>query len=132
MTCKLNRCTGLCGANNGKTPRRQADFVYNLSPTYNFGKTKQHVLGLSILGTSKSFATDGNDLIMPGYAYINFLGSVGLTKGLSLSLNRNNLFDTVGITEVEGVQGAAPGGNRYVTARSITGRSSSLSLRYKF
>ena len=120
------------GANNGKTPRRQADFVYNLSPTYNFGKTKQHVLGLSILGTSKSFATDGNDLIMPGYAYINFLGSVGLTKGLSLSLNINNLFDTVGITEVEGVQGAAPGGNRYVTARSITGRSTSLSLRYKF
>ncbi len=127
-----DRSSGTPGTNNGKTPRRQADFVYNLSPTYSFGETKQYVLGLSILGTTKSFATDGNDLIMPGYAYVNFLGSVGLTEGLSLSLNINNLLDTVGITEVEGVQGPATGGARYVTGRSITGRSSSLALRYKF
>ena len=99
---------------------------------YTFGKENQHLLGLSILGTSKSFATDGNDLIMPGYAYVNFLGSVGLTDGLSLSLNINNLLDTVGITEVEGVQGPAAGNARYVTARSITGRSSALALKYKF
>ena len=98
-----------------------------------FGNDKQHVLGLAILGTSKSFAFDSNDLIQPGFAYVNLLGSVGLTEGLSLSLNINNLFDTVGITEVNGIDGAAiNGSDRYVRARSITGRSSSLALRYKF
>lgn len=121
------------GVNKGNTPQRQADFVYNLSPRYVFGKNKQHILGLAILGTSKSFAFDSNDLVQPGFAYFNLLGSVGLTKGLSVSLNVNNLFDTVGITEVNGIDGAAINGtDRYVRARSITGRSSSLSLQYKF
>ncbi|WP_397364729.1 TonB-dependent receptor [Olleya sp. R77988] len=124
---------GGAGANNGKTPRRQADFLYNLSPSYVFGNDNQHLLGVTILGTSKSFATDANDLIQPGYAYVNLLAKVGLTKGLSLGLNINNLFDTVGITEVEGVDGPAINGtDRYVRARSITGRSSTLSLQYKF
>ncbi|WP_281846139.1 TonB-dependent receptor [Olleya namhaensis] len=124
---------GGAGANDGKTPRRQADFLYNLAPSYVFGNSKQHLLGFTILGTSKSFATDANDLIQPGYAYINLLAKVGLTKGLSLALNINNLFDTVGITEVEGLDGPAINGtDRYVRARSITGRSSTLSLQYKF
>jgi outer membrane receptor protein involved in Fe transport len=59
-----------------------------------------------VLGTSKSFATDDNNLIQPGYAYINLLAKVGLTKGLSLAAGVNNIFDTIGITEVEGVDGA--------------------------
>lgn len=121
------------GVNKGNTPQRQADFVYNISPRYVFGKSKQHAFGLAILGTSKSFAFDSNDLVQPGFAYFNFLGSVGLTEGLSVSLNINNMFDTVGITEVNGIDGPAINGeDRYVRARSITGRSSSLSLQYKF
>ena len=44
----------------------------------------------------------------------------------------NNLFDTVGITEVEGNGDGAFNGNRLVRARSISGRSSTLSLQYKF
>ena len=126
-----DRTSSVVGTNNGKTPRRQANFVYNLSPTYEFGSGKQHLLGLSVLGTSKSFAGDDNNLIQPGYAYINLLAKVGLTKGLSLAASINNLFDTVGITEVEGVDGAF-GGDRLVRARAITGRSSTLSLQYKF
>ena len=39
---------------------------------------------------------------MPGYAYVNAVARVSLTKGLSLSINANNLFDTIGVTEVEG------------------------------
>lgn len=121
------------GVNNGNKPRRQADFVYNLAPSYAFGKSKEHAVGLTVLGTSKSFATDANDLVQPGYAYINLFASVGLTQGLSLSFNVNNLFDTVGITEVEGQDGLAINGtDRYVRARSITGRSSSMTLKYRF
>ncbi|WP_298237586.1 TonB-dependent receptor [uncultured Algibacter sp.] len=123
------------GANTGNTPQRQADFVYNFSPRYTFGKDRQHSLGLGIIGTSKSFASDGNALIMPGYTYVNLLGTVALTKGLSVSINVNNLFDTVGITEIDNggsTIGDAPGGNRYALTRGITGRSSALSLAYKF
>jgi outer membrane receptor protein involved in Fe transport len=126
-----DRTSGVLGTNNKKTPRRQADFVYNLSPTYVFGSSKQHLLGLTVLGTSKSFATDDNNLIQPGYAYLNLLAKVGLTKGLSLAAGINNIFDTIGITEVEGVDGAF-GADRLVRARAITGRSTTLSLQYKF
>ena len=130
---KIKEDRGGNGANDGNKPRRQADFLYSIAPTYTFGTEKQNILGITVLGTSKSFATDANDLIQPGYAYINFLGKVGLTKGLSLALNVNNLFDTVGITEVEGQDGVAINGtDRYVRARSITGRSTSLSLKYSF
>ena len=115
----------------GNTPRRQADFVYNLAPTYSFGNQGQHLIALSILGTTKSFAQDDNVLVMPGYAYFNLIGKIGLTDGLSLVLSANNLFDTVGITEVEGVDGAY-GSNRLARARSISGRSTTLSLQYKF
>lgn len=126
-----DRTSTVVGTNNTKTPKRQANFVYNLSPTYEFGSSKQHLLGLTVLGTSKSYATDDNNLIQPGYAYFNVLGKVGLTKGLSLAASVNNLFDTIGITEVEGVDGAFAG-DRLVRARSITGRSTTLSLQYKF
>ncbi|MDO7172047.1 TonB-dependent receptor [Mariniflexile sp. AS56] len=120
------------GANKGNTPRRQADLVYNLSPSYNFGETSQHSVALSVLGTSKSYAQDDNDLVMPAYAYFNLIGRVGLTEGLSLVLSMNNIFDTVGITEVEGNGDGAFGSNRLVRARSISGRSSTISLQYKF
>ncbi|MFD0989318.1 TonB-dependent receptor domain-containing protein [Mariniflexile jejuense] len=120
------------GANKGNTPRRQADFVYNVSPTYSFGQTKQHIVGLSVLGTSKSYAQDDNDLVMPGYAYFNLIAKIGLTEGLSLGFNVNNLFDSVGITEVEGNGDGAFGSDRLVRARSISGRSSTISLQYKF
>lgn len=126
-----DRTSSEVGTNNGKTPKRQANFVYNLSPTYEFGSSKQHLVGLSILGTSKSFAGDDNTLIQPGYAYVNLLAKVGLTKGLSLAASVNNLFDTIGITEVEGLDGAY-NGDRLVRARAITGRSTTLSLQYKF
>ena len=117
------------GVNKGNDPRRQADFVYNFAPTYAFGTSKQHLLGITVLGTSKSFAQDDNDLVMPGYAYINAVARVSLTKGLSLSVNANNLFDTIGVTEVEG-NGNIAGG--LAAARTISGRSTTMTLQYSF
>jgi outer membrane receptor protein involved in Fe transport len=117
------------GANKGNKPRRQADFIYNIAPTYSFGASNQHLLGITILGTSKSFAQDDNDLVMPGYAYVNAVASVSLTKGLFLIVNANNLFDTIGVTEVEG-NGNIAGG--LAAARTITGRSTTMTLQYRF
>jgi outer membrane receptor protein involved in Fe transport len=117
------------GDNKGNKPRRQADFVYNFAPSYSFGAEKQHLLAITVLGTSKSFAQDDNDLVMPGYAYINAIAKVSLTQGLSLSINANNLFDTIGVTEVEGNGNIA---NGLAAARTISGRSTTMTLQYSF
>jgi hypothetical protein len=44
-----------------KTPRRQADFVYNLSPTYVFDLQTTSIW--LTVRNSKSFAADDNNLI---------------------------------------------------------------------
>lgn len=119
------------GVNVGHTPRRQPDFIYSFIPTFNFGKNNKHVIGASIIGNTKSFAQNTNDLVMPGYAYVNMFGKVAITKGFTVSLNINNLFDTIGITESE--EGSIiEGQTNYVRARSISGRSSSLTFTYDF
>ena len=68
---------------------------------------------------------------MPGYAYVNPFVKFQLTKGLSAALNVNNVFDTIGITEVEEGSITANTDN-IVRARSINGRTTSLTLAYKF
>ena len=115
----------------GNTPRRQADFIFNANASYKFGKENKHLFGFSVIGTTKSYAQDNNDLVMPGYAYVNPFIKFQLTKGLSASLNANNIFNSIGITEVE--EGSiTENTNNIVRARSINGRTTSLTLVYKF
>ncbi len=117
------------GDNDGKTPRRQPDLMYNIIPTYSFGNN--HAIGLSIIGQSDAFAQDNNELVMPAYMILNGFVTIGLTDGLTLSLNANNLLDTIGITESE--EGSITEGQiNYLRARSITGRSVSGTVRYSF
>ena len=115
----------------GNAPRRQADFIYNATFSYSLGAKKQHVAGFAVIGTTKSYAQDNNELVMPGYAYVNPFVSFELTKGLSAMFNINNLFNTIGITEVE--EGSiVENTDNIVRARSINGRTSSLTLVYRF
>jgi outer membrane receptor protein involved in Fe transport len=115
----------------GNTPRRQADFIYNAIGSYSLGKNKQHLVGFSLIGTTQSFAQDNNDLVMPAYLYLNPFINFELTKGLTAMLNINNLFNTIGITEVE--EGSiTENTNNIVRARSINGRTTSITLAYRF
>lgn len=115
-------------ANEGNTPRRQPDLMFNLIPSFSYGN---HSVGLSLIGQSDAFAQDNNELVMPGYVIVNGYVRIGISKGLSLSLNANNLLDTIGITESE--EGSIiEGQTNYVRARSITGRSISGTIRYNF
>jgi outer membrane receptor protein involved in Fe transport len=66
---------------------------------------------------------------MPGYAQVNAFAYVEIVEGLRLSLNANNLFDVIGLTESE--EGSIPG-NGVIRARSIAGRSITASLKYSF
>lgn len=116
------------GDNEGNTPRRQPALMYNVIPSYTFGN---HSLGLSLIGQTDAYAQDNNDLVMPGYMIVNAFVNFRITKGLSVSLNANNLLDQIGITESE--EGSITENQvNYIRARSITGRSISGTIRYTF
>lgn len=119
------------GDNNGKTPRRQPDFIFNLMPSYSFGADNNNSFGINVIGQTKAYAQDSNELVMPGFAIFNAFLNVGITKGLSANLSANNLFDSIGITESE--EGSiTEGAVNYVRARPLPGRSLSLTLNYSF
>ncbi|WP_412561756.1 TonB-dependent receptor domain-containing protein [Winogradskyella sp. MIT101101] len=119
------------GDNDGNTPRRQPDFIYNFIPTYNFGNEKQNSVGLSFIGQSKAFAQDNNELVLPGFVIINSFINVGITENLKANLSANNIFDTLGITESE--EGSiVEGQTNFLRVRPVPGRSISLGLSYNF
>lgn len=118
------------GANDGNEPRRQPKMMYNFIPTYKFGKAN-NTLGLSFIGQTKAYAQDNNELVMNGFVIVNGFVEVGITKGLSLNLAGNNLFNTLAITEAEEGSITANTTN-IVRARPLPGRSLSIALSYKF
>ncbi|MBA6328316.1 TonB-dependent receptor [Colwellia sp. MB02u-6] len=117
----------------GNTPRRQADVVYSITGRYNFA---QGSAGINLIGTTDSFAQDNfdqndpNALILDGYVQTNAFAQYNLSDSLSVSLNINNLFETVGITEAEDATAATA--KTIIRARSIQGRSATLTLKYDF
>ncbi|OYX86277.1 MAG: TonB-dependent receptor [Flavobacteriales bacterium 32-34-25] len=118
------------GANDGNQPRRQPKLMYSFLPTYKF-MDKKNTLGLSFIGQSKAYAQDSNQLVMNGFVIVNGFVEVGIAKGLSLNVSGNNLFNTLAITEAE--EGNITENTvNYVRARSMTGRSLSMALSYKF
>ncbi len=118
------------GANNGNEPRRQPKMMYNFIPTYKFGKSN-NTLGLSFIGQTKSYAQDNNDLVMKGFVVVNGFVEFGITKGLSLNIAGNNLFNTLAITEAE--EGSiTENTTNIVRARPLPGRSLSMALSYRF
>lgn len=110
-------------ANMGNRPRRQAEFVYSVTPQY---QAAMFTFGANLIGTTSSYAQDDDGLKLPGYNQVNAFASVRLRETISLSISANNLFDVKGITEVE--EGTIPA-NGIVRARSITGRTLSAAVR---
>lgn len=116
----------LSPANVGNRPRRQAKFVYQISPQVS---NDRFAVGANVVGTSDSFTQDSNQLKLPGFTQVNAFASFKATDQIELLVNANNLFDTTGFTEAE--EGAIPA-NGFVRARSINGRSISGSVRFTF
>lgn len=115
------------GANDGKTPRRQAKLVYQASPSYMMGALE---VGAHIIGTTDSYAQDDNTVKLPAFATVNAYANYELARNTVVSLGINNLFDTLGYTESEG-QGNLTN-NPLQIARAINGRSVKASLKYSF
>jgi outer membrane receptor protein involved in Fe transport len=108
---------------SGKVPQRQAKFVYQIAPTYTMGDL---TLGGSIQGTSSSYANNANTFVMPGYVVTNLFVGYSLDKRTNLSVSVNNLFNTLGISEIQDVAAT------YFSPRTTTGRAIQASLKYAF
>jgi outer membrane receptor protein involved in Fe transport len=104
----------------GNTPRRQAKLVYQLQPSYDNGKFQ---IGLSMVGTTKSYANDENTIIMPGFSVINAFGVYQLNDSIRLNFSANNVLNKLGYTEIEGDGHAA---------RAVNGRSVRIGVSYAF
>jgi catecholate siderophore receptor len=110
---------------DGRTPKRQAKLVYQLTPEYSFGNL---ALGASIVGTTAA-KDDGPgpngslSITLPAFATVNAFASYQFTDAISLQLAANNLFDKIGYTESNDGRGAA---------RSINGRTVKATLKYAF
>lgn len=115
------------GANDGKKPRRQADLVYQVTPAYTLGRFE---FGASVVGTTKSYAQNDNQVVLPAYVVVNPFVSYQLSDKLSFAVSVNNLLDKVGYTEAEG-QGNLTNNPLYV-ARSINGRTTKATLKFAF
>ena len=116
----------LSPANVGNRPRRQAKFVYQISPQVS---NDRFAVGANVVGTTSSYTQDSNQLKLPGFTQVNAFASFNVTKQIELLVNANNLFNVTGFTEAE--EGSIPA-NGYVRARSINGRSISGSVRFTF
>lgn len=115
------------GANKGNKPRRQADLIFQVQPSYSVGGLE---FGGALVGTTKSYAQDDNQVVLPAYAVVNAFVNYAFGSNASLQMGVNNLLDKVGYTEAEG-QGNLNGNPLYV-ARSINGRSAKVTLKYAF
>jgi outer membrane receptor protein involved in Fe transport len=120
--------TSSTAANVGHRPQRTPDAMFTVSPMYHVGHL---TLGGALNGVSRSYAGDDNTLVQPGYMYVNLSAGYEIARGLTVSLSANNLFNTIGITEVDSGRINRPGGQA-ISARSITGRTVAVSLKYAF
>lgn len=110
----------------GKTPRRQADYIYTITPQY---ENDDLVIGATFQGSGDYFVSDSNELKQDAYVITNLFATYYVSDNLSVSLNVNNATDEFVITESE--EGSALSGD-IIRARPLNGRTTNLSIKYEF
>jgi outer membrane receptor protein involved in Fe transport len=111
---------------NGKEPRHQPAWTFSATPQY---ETKLFSLGANIVTITGSYAQDTNLLRMSGFTTVAAFLQVRPIDRVQLSVNANNLFDTIGFFEIS--QSTVPT-NGIAWGRAINGRTVSASLKYSF
>ncbi len=109
----------------GNTPQRQAQWVYQVRPTVTW---KAIAAGLNIIGASDAPADNTDTLIQPGYVVVGGFASYNVTERLQVQIHADNIFNSVGVTEVD----QFPNAHGVGSARSILGRRVSAGVRFTF
>ncbi|MCJ2187583.1 TonB-dependent receptor [Novosphingobium beihaiensis] len=110
----------------GNTPKQQADLIFQLTPQI---ETQRFTVGANFYGTTSAYTGDSNQLKVPGYVVTNAFVQYRPTDRVTIMLNANNLFDVLGLVDVDGEFLPSSG---VVTARTINPRTISTSLRFNF
>ncbi|KHK89713.1 TonB-dependent receptor [Novosphingobium malaysiense] len=110
----------------GNTPKQQADLIFQVTPQV---EVESFTIGANFYGTTSSYTGDSNQLKMPGYVVTNAFVQYRPTDRVTVMLNANNLFDVLGLVEVDADFIPSSG---VVTARTINPRTISASLRFNF
>jgi outer membrane receptor protein involved in Fe transport len=114
------------GTFTGKEPRHQPDWVFVAVPQFDFGTI---ALGANIVTITGSYAQDVNQLRMPGFTQVGAFLEAQPAEHLRFTLSAQNLFDTLGIYEVN--QSTVPA-NGIGFARAANGRTVQASLALSF
>ncbi len=114
------------GVFTGREPRHQPDWVFVAVPQIDFGK---FAAGANIVTITRSYAQDSNQLRMPGFTTVGAYIEAQPAENLRLTVSAQNLFDTLGIFEVN--QASVPA-NGIGFARAANGRTVQASLRLAF
>ncbi|BBD78725.1 TonB-dependent receptor [Aerosticca soli] len=111
----------------GDTPQRQAKWVYQIGPSWH---VRAFDFGATAIGTSKSYASNPNGLVMPAYTQVNAFVRYAIDDHNTITLQADNVFNVRGITEIDqSPVSVTPNGLN--TARSILGRTIYASWRYR-
>lgn len=113
---------------NGNTPYRQAALIFQASPSIVLDRFS---LGANIIGTTSSYASDVNQLKMPGYVLTGAFASYSITPDLRVSVNAQNIFNVLAITELGMSTDTLPA-NGINTARAFPGRNISATVSFQF
>jgi outer membrane receptor protein involved in Fe transport len=116
----------LNAAITGLEPRHQPAFTFQVMPQI---ETKYATFGASTVTITKSYAQDTDQLRMPGFTVVNAFVQFHPTDRVTLSVNANNLFNTLGFFEISQATMPATG---IAWGRTANGRTVSSSLRFSF
>ncbi len=110
----------------GNTPHHQAKFIFQATPQI---MTDSFNVGATFIGTTGSYATDNNELKMPGFMTTNAFVQFRPVDRVTLAVNASNLFDVLAITGIDDPTLPATG---VAKGHVLTGRTISASVRFDF
>lgn len=110
----------------GNTPRHQPDLIFQATPQF---EVKKFTIGTNVIGTTSSYAQDGNLLKQPGYTIVSPFVQIRPVNGIQVGLNVYNVFDKLAFVSVNSAAIPASG---VVTAQTLTGRTVTASVRFSF
>jgi iron complex outermembrane receptor protein len=116
----------------GNRPERTPAKLFTITPTVKLPNGLGEVYGrYKYIG--KIFADAGNGVALPSYGVTSVGASFNLSDRLQLSVNADNIFDVVGLTEGNPRQGQTQAiTDGYFYARGIVGATYGGSITFKF
>ena len=110
----------------GQQPRHQPDLVFQATPQVTLERFN---IGAVFIGATDSYTQNLNRLKMPGFVTTNAFVQIDVGQNVLLSLNANNLLNTVALMDVAST--FLPG-DGVASVRTLNGRTVSATVRVGF